>query len=92
MFTQKYSLEDLKQMKFGLLSVVDEVEPKVYNYDKISKKARMMKCNCDCGKTGVIVSLNNLVRHHTMSCGCYKARYSKQFLKNYSGDTVTKVS
>ena len=92
MFTQKYSLEDLRQMKFGLLSVVDEVEPRVYNYEKSSKKMRMMKCTCDCGKTDVIVSLNNLIRHHTMSCGCYKARYSKQFLRNYSGDKVNKVS
>lgn len=91
MFTTKYTLEALKDMKFGMLQVVDEAEPKLYSYNNVTKKARMMKCNCDCGKTNVVVSLNNLIRHHTLSCGCYKAIYSKQFLKNYSGKAVNKV-
>lgn len=91
MFTTKYTLEVLKEMKFGLLQVVDEAEPKLYDYGNVVKKVRMMNCTCECGKTNVLVSLNNLLRHHTLSCGCYKAIYSKQFLKNYSGEVVNKV-
>lgn len=92
MFTQRYSIDMLREMGFGMLHVVNEVEPKVYVYDGRTKKARMMECECDCGKKGVVVSLNNLVRGHTCSCGCYKDRYAKQFLKNYKGDRVYKIS
>lgn len=92
MFKEQYSVETLKTMDFGYLQVVGEAEPKVYNYEKSSRKARMMYCDCKCGKKNIIVSLNNLLRHHTLSCGCYKATYSKQFLRNYVGDAVPKIS
>lgn len=91
MFVQKYSLDELKMMDFGLLKVIDEVEPKIYKYNNVEKKARMMKCVCKCGNENVVVSLNNLLRHHTVSCGCYKNRYNKQFLNNYKGERIEKV-
>lgn len=92
MFTTKYSIEALREMKFGLLQVIDEAEPRLYTYNNVVKRARMMNCSCDCGKTNIVVSLNNLIRQHTLSCGCYKATYSKQFLKNYKGEQVEKIS
>lgn len=92
MFERKYTIDILRSMDFGLLTVVDEVEPKVYTYDNVVKKSRMMRCNCSCGKKDVVVSLNNLIRHHTVSCGCYKNKYSKQFLRNYNGTIVERIS
>lgn len=91
MFERKYTIDILREMNFGLLTVVDELEPKIYKYDNRVRKARMMCCNCSCGKKGIIVSLNNLIRHHTNSCGCYKDSYAKQFLKNYDGVKVERI-
>lgn len=78
-------------MNFGYLHVTREAEPRVYTYSDKPRKMRMMYCDCECGSKDVLVSLNNLLRGHTMSCGCYKLRYSTQFLKHYTGDVVPKI-
>ena len=77
-----YSIEELKGMTFGSLKVIAELEPKMYHYRNRDAKVRMMKCRCKCGNI-TTVSLNNLLRGHTTSCGCYKREYCKTFLKNY---------
>lgn len=77
MIENTYSITQLRKMDFGFLKVLEEVEPKVYHYTHRDAKMRMMLCRCKCG-TEKVVSLNNLIRGTTISCGCYKT----QFLKN----------
>lgn len=77
MVNNTYNITELRDMEFGFLKVIDEVEPKVYHYSNRDAKMRMMLCRCKCGNEKV-VSLNNLLRGTTISCGCYKT----QFLRN----------
>ena len=54
--------------KYGRLTIIKEIEPRM---SSAGNKNRRMLCKCDCGKE-VEVSLTNLRRGHTKSCGCYK--------------------
>lgn len=55
---------DVIGKKFGFLTVVSEV------FDN-TKKRRMVKCRCDCGKE-TIAAISDLTSGHTMSCGCMR--------------------
>ena len=55
-------IKDLTGMKFGILTVVERKEKnKSGNFKWL--------CKCDCGET-TVVSSSNLLRNHTVSCGC----------------------
>ncbi len=59
------SNEQLVGQRFGNLTILEEVSPKIYE----SGKARRVKCVCDCGeKTEVF--LCSLKDGNTKSCGC----------------------
>jgi len=60
------SLENLKKLKYGNLRIIDEISPHVY---PSGRKARRMKCQCDCGNFVNIV-LMHLRSEHTKTCGC----------------------
>ena len=49
--------------KFGLLSILKEIEQK-------SNKRRFL-CKCDCGNIVEVFLLNLRTQNHTQSCGCY---------------------
>lgn len=61
-------LIDLSGQRFGRLLVIERDTSKS---PKERKYRTLWKCKCDCGKE-VVVWANNLVRGHTLSCGCYK--------------------
>lgn len=54
--------------RFGRLSVIREVEKQGYY--------RFFECLCDCGNT-TIVSMSNLRKGTTQSCGCYHWEQNK---------------
>ena len=60
---------DVSGERFGQLTCIR----KMY----VKNKNSYWLCKCDCGKE-TIVSLNNLRRLHTKSCGCYKEERIKR--------------
>jgi hypothetical protein len=67
-------LEISKNMKFGRLTVIKEVE----NHRTPSGQTkRKIKCRCNCG-TKVEVLLASLIRGNTKSCGCYQIELVKE--------------
>lgn len=52
--------------KFGRLTVVQQVESKVYND---GSKCRQWLCKCDCGGEKKVIT-KSLVTGRTLSCGC----------------------
>ena len=57
--------KDLTGKKFGLLTVLEEAEPKYYK----NKKQIVWKCLCDCGNIHY-ADATNLVNGKIKSCGC----------------------
>lgn len=60
--------------KFGRLTIVRELEPKVFPICKA--RVRMFECTCDCGVTRINY-LTTLTRGTTTSCGCFKRENAK---------------
>ena len=71
-------------MKFGRLTVLDEVEPGIYIYNKSDKtekhNRRRYLCLCDCGNKKVI-ERTSLISGGTTSCGCFKKELSQKWAK-----------
>lgn len=63
---------ELKDQKFGMLTVIKQSEKKFANSRSI-----LWDCSCECGNT-TIVSGSNLKRGNTKSCGCV----TKERIKN----------
>lgn len=66
--------------KFGLLTVIEEVEPFIQNLanGEIQIK-RMIRCSCSCGRDAVIKLIALRTKNHpTKSCGCL-ARKEKPY-------------
>ena len=55
--------------KYGKLTVIKEIDPYV---SPKGKKDRRVLCSCDCDGKEVEVSLGNLKKGYTKSCGCIK--------------------
>ena len=68
--------KDLTGKKFGSLSVLREVEPKI---SKSGKIVHRWECQCDCGKT-MTTSRSNLTGGGTSSCGCMRLANPRHFL------------
>lgn len=51
--------------KYGKLTILEEVESKIYNYCKVRK----VRCLCDCGSI-CIVSFHSVIKGISKSCGC----------------------
>jgi hypothetical protein len=65
----KNRINDLKNKKFGKLTVIKRAE----NYIKPSGESIVQWiCDCDCGNKNIIVSSGHLQSGHTQSCGCLK--------------------
>lgn len=59
-------------MKYGMLTVVDTDAG--WKYFPNSKRQRLWKFRCDCGKVKTILP-GNVRAGKTVSCGCYKAKH-----------------
>lgn len=59
---------------FGKLTVIEEVEPKIYAGKARNFKMRMFRCACACGST-TVSRRNGLLYEGIKSCGC--ARWSE---------------
>jgi hypothetical protein len=59
---------NLKNKKYGNLTIIEEVSKKHY---KCGKSHRMVKCRCKCGAI-IIVGLSAIKSGNTKSCGCYR--------------------
>lgn len=68
--------------KFGKLTILKEIEPKLIS----NKPRRMFQCECECGN--IIETQLALLRNgHTSSCGCYqKQRVSETQTKHGLAD------
>jgi very-short-patch-repair endonuclease len=67
---------NISGMKFGLLTVVEPTDKRASNGSVI------WKCMCDCGKS-TEVSVGNLMRCHTLSCGCRHQSKWEMFIGDY---------
>lgn len=72
---------DLKGEKFGKLTVID-----FYSIDKWGQSKWL--CECECGNK-TVVSMNNLKRGTTVSCGCRKY---ERFGENLTGKQFGRLS
>ena len=69
---------DIAGMKFGLLTAIRPTDKRANNGSVI------WECICDCGNPEpVYVSVGNLTRHHTMSCGCRHQSKWEMFINDY---------
>ena len=74
--------------KYGLLTIIKEVEPKTFDCKGVAK--RRVLCRCDCGNL-YEVDLDNIRRKNaTKSCGCLRSTVSKKDIK--SGDKFGKLT
>ena len=67
---------DISNMKFGLLFAIEPTDRRANNGSVI------WKCMCDCGNL-TEVSASNLMRGHTLSCGCRHQSKWEMFIGNY---------
>ena len=82
---EAHNKRDLTGMKFGLLTVVREVEQRFYP----SGNRTQWECGCECGNL-VNVLGNSLTTGNTRSCGCLQKTLVSRRLKTH-GMTNTKV-
>lgn len=71
---KRYNFADLKNQKFGKLTVLKRVEDKVL---PCGQKRTQWLCVCECGKQ-IIASANNLKIGKTKSCGCLRKETAKE--------------
>lgn len=65
--------------RYGKLVVTDVVRKKASGY-----LCPFCVCNCDCGKTGVIVRKTNIERGSSKSCGCSKTKTEQEIIRDHS--------
>ena len=63
----KYKVGDLTGQHFGMLTVVEKAEDRIYN----NKAYKQWFCRCDCGKEKVIMQAN-LMSGKSTNCGCQR--------------------
>lgn len=51
--------------QYNRWTVLEEVEPRAYK----SRKIRMFRCRCECGRIGIVIG-SQLKHGHSKSCGC----------------------
>lgn len=59
--------------KYGRLSIIKEIEPKIWG----NQSHRQVLCKCECGNV-VKVELTKLVTGYTKSCGCLMKEVASQ--------------
>ena len=93
----KYSLNYMKDRRYGRLTVVD-ISGKTH-VNKHGNTEKFYMCYCDCGNKKDI-SLNSLLRGYTKSCGCLRKELGKKFRGSHnnwkgcgdiSGETFNKI-
>lgn len=67
----------VKGDKFGMLTIIKELEPFVNNI----RQYRMVLCICECGNK-VNIRLASITCGQTKSCGCERVRFAKLLLDN----------
>ena len=78
--------KDFTGMKFGLLTAVERLS-------KYKKGETYYRCNCECGKTDVIVKSGNLRSGHTISCGTHNhKRIEYKVIKDQLDDNKNNYS
>jgi hypothetical protein len=73
-------MQQLQDVRFGRLIVLQEVEPTIYFYRKGKVRARNFLCLCDCG-TEKVIRMSAIKSGLTKSCGCYNSE--KTIERNY---------
>ena len=69
---------DITGMRFGLLTAIECTEKRATNGSVI------WKCLCDCGNQEFVeVPANQLIRGHTLSCGCRHQSKWEIFIRDY---------
>jgi len=58
-----------KGTRSGHLTVVQEVEPRIYDGGDVRRKSRQFECVCDCGET-VVVEITTFYRPRISHNGC----------------------
>lgn len=70
--------------KYNRLTIIKEVEPKIYN----RRTKKRFECKCDCNNL-IIVFLEHLKNGHTKSCGCLRIEKSSEIKHGHSNRTQT---
>lgn len=71
-------ITDLTGMKFGLLTAIEPTNKRASNCSVV------WRCICDCGNPEIVeVAARQLVRGHTMSCGCRHQSKWEMFIADY---------
>lgn len=74
--------------RYGLLTIIKEVEPKTFDCKGVAK--RRVLCRCDCGNL-YEVDLDNIRRKNaTKSCGCLRVKANEKEIK--AGDKFGKLN
>lgn len=68
---------DLIGMEFGLLTVIERSENRIYTYKGKEKQRSQWKCKCTCGNEIIAVG-NQLTAGDVKSCGCLHS-FNAQF-------------
>lgn len=63
-------LEIRQGSKYGRLTIIREVEPKIAFYNNYYRNYRKVYCICDCGGTWTGL-ISHLMTNRVKSCGCY---------------------
>jgi hypothetical protein len=78
--TQNYNKKkDLTGLKFGKLTVIEEVAP---HTEPNGRKSRRWKCKCECGNETVVFGYA-LIKGHTKSCGCLHKKHGMRHDRIY---------
>lgn len=78
-----YNKKDYIGQRFGKLVVVADTTPKM---QPSGQTKRQVICDCDCGTKGVVVRLECLKSGITSSCGCIRAKKSRERMKKDFND------
>lgn len=63
--------KDLKNRRYGRLTIIGDVIKKLNENAKGHRYSYYVECLCDCGNK-VVVRISNLKTSRTKSCGCYQ--------------------
>lgn len=79
----KIKIEDIIGKKYYRLTIVGEIEDKIYHRYGRDIRVRRIVCQCECGNL-VNLQLGSFGRSKYKSCGCLKNEMVRQRIKKYN--------
>ena len=76
---RRIPIEELINQRYGRLTIISEAE---IHRQPNNSTVRMFNCKCECGNE-TIVGLDNLIKRHTQSCGCYRRDKIKEMFSTH---------